>query len=291
MFKLSVFTDEISQDFAQAVGVAAECGCQGVEIRSVWDHSAQDLPASDITKMRDILRDKGLVVSCIAAPFYKCELDSAEEIAAHHEILRRCIDLGKALDCNLVRAFTFWRHHELDEATWHRIVEMFRVPVEIARDAGVILALENESSTYIGTGATTAKFLQAVGAPELKVIWDPQNACVTFEEDEPRPFPDGYNAVKDDIVHVHIKDCTTNRAGREFICVKVGDGEIDWPGQFQALKDDGYNGFCSLETHWSPKTISKEEMEKPGGATYAKDGEYASRQCLESINAMMAKLS
>lgn len=288
--KLSVFSDEISQDFARAVEVAAQNGCRAVEVRSVWDHAPQDIPATDIAKMKDILAAKGMAVSCIAAPFYKCDLDSPGEIAQHHDILRRCIDLGRAFDCSLVRAFTFWRRHKLDNDTWKKIVEQFHKPLEIVRDAGMVLALENESSTYIGTGACTARFLDAVGAPELKVIWDPQNAFVDYDEDEQRPWSEGYAAVRDKIVHVHVKDCESDREKQQFECVEVGAGGIDWQAQFQALADDGFDGYCSLETHWRPKTLSKEEIDTPGGSTYSKDGEYASRKCLENMNAMIERL-
>jgi len=30
----------------------------------------------------------------------------------------------------------------------------------------------------------------------------------------------------------------------------MGDGIIDWVGQFKALKRDGYHYAVSLETHW-----------------------------------------
>ena len=30
----------------------------------------------------------------------------------------------------------------------------------------------------------------------------------------------------------------------------MGDGIIDWVGQFKALKRDGYRYAVSLETHW-----------------------------------------
>ena len=30
----------------------------------------------------------------------------------------------------------------------------------------------------------------------------------------------------------------------------MGDGIIDWAGQFRALKRDGYHYAVSLETHW-----------------------------------------
>jgi sugar phosphate isomerase/epimerase len=55
----------------------------------------------------------------------------------------------------------------------------------------------------------------------------------------------------------------------------MGQGLIDWVGQFKALKNDGYRHAVSLETHWrgagSPEdsTIQswagmKDELQKAG---------------------------
>jgi len=42
----------------------------------------------------------------------------------------------------------------------------------------------------------------------------------------------------------------------------MGDGIIDWAGQFRALKRDGYHYAVSLETHWhgggSPEEASRQ---------------------------------
>jgi len=55
--------------------------------------------------------------------------------------------------------------------------------------------------------------------------------------------------------------------------VYIGDGDIDYVGQFRALEADGYEGYLSLETHY-----------KPGGAA-----EEGSRQCLASLREMLDK--
>jgi hypothetical protein len=65
---------------------------------------------------------------------------------------------------------------------------------------------------------------------------------------------------------------------------------IDWQGQFRALDRDGYTGYVSLETHWRPKALSEEEVNRPGGSNFSKEGEYASRICLDRIKAMVADI-
>ena len=96
------------------------------------------------------------------------------------------------------------------------------------------------------------------------------------------------------MIHMHIKDAVKDSAAEGGArCVPVGDGGyIDYPAQFQALMDMGYQGACSLETHWRPQAALDEDLlNRPGGAAFSAGGEEASRICLEKINAMIAGLN
>jgi len=293
MFKLAAFTDEITQDFRRAVAVAQEFKLDGLEIRSVWDHPPQDIPAADVAKMKAILADTDLKVCSIASPFFKCELDSEEEIGEHHDILRRCIALGKEFDCNVIRGFTFWRREPAAELwrqpLWQRILDQFAAPISILEANDAVMAIENESSTYIGAGATLARFLEALDSPRVRATWDPANSFHDSEDLE-TPFPDGYRAILPYTVHVHVKDCRRNEKG-EFEHTAVGDGEIGWNAHFKQLKDDGYKGYASLETHWRlSKELAEGLVNRPGGRAYSESGEAASRICLENITRMVDQL-
>ena len=72
----------------------------------------------------------------------------------------------------------------------------------------------------------------------------------------------------------------------------IGDGGyIDYPGQFQALKDMGYEGACSLETHWRISSqLDEDLLNRPGGAAFSAGGEESTRICLDKIQAMIANL-
>ena len=78
------------------------------------------------------------------------------------------------------------------------------------------------------------------------------------------PFPGGYAAIpKGRIGHVHCKDAARSAAGK-WEWMAMGSGVIDWAGQFRALKADGYNHACTLETHWrgagTPEASSRESF-------------------------------
>lgn len=285
--KLAVFTDEVSQDFARALEVAKEYKLDGLEIRSVWNKQPFALTADDIKEMKKIIGDSGMKVCSIAGPFYKCEMDSAEERAKHLDILKKCIEVGKEFDCSIIRGFTFWRRDKKLEEVWSGILEGFEEPVKICEAGDAYIGIENEYSTYIGTGTDLKRFLDELGSDRIKAVWDPANSLADPLGDEV-PFPEGYEAIKDDIIHVHIKD-GSNASGK-FEHAPVGDGEIDYKGHFAALIKDGYQGYCSLETHWRAKKMEGVDIDRPGGEEFSKTGEYASRICLDNIKRILSEL-
>ena len=279
MFKQAVFGDEVAQDLERVIAVCKRFGLQGIELRSVWGHKApQDIPDADVEKIKAMLGDAGLQVCSIASPFFKCDIDSPAEIAQHHDILRRCGEVAHAFGINLVRGFTFWRKGPYDKA---RILGLYQPVVRICEENDILIGIENEASTFIGTGRRLADFLADLDSPRVGAIWDACNVLYD-EEDKETPYPDGYEAIKPKIVHVHIKDTKPNDKGEQECC-PIGEGDIDFVGQYRALFADNYEGWTSLETHWRKVALTKEQVDKPGGADYSSGAEASSVICLENI--------
>ncbi|MCL6628320.1 MAG: sugar phosphate isomerase/epimerase [Armatimonadetes bacterium] len=280
--QLSVITDEISMDLQHSLDVMLEYDVRAVELRSLWNTNIADLTDDQVAKAKAALESRGMVVSCIASPLYKCDLvsDTGQAAGQTHqatdrtlsqqpELLERCIRLCDVFGTRLIRIFAFWKRGNLTEDIERQIVEALASGVARAEQAGVTLVLENEHACYLGTGEDTARVLRTINSPALKAVWDPGNAFCAGEV----PYPNGYEAIKDFTVHVHLKDPIRTDDGHcKF--VRIGDGAIDYIAQFRALKADGYKGYLSLETHY-----------KPDG-----DAEKGSRQCLESLRKMLSEI-
>ena len=66
-------------------------------------------------------------------------------------------------------------------------------------------------------------------------MWDPGDAYISGE----KPFPSGYQMLDTKrIALVHAKDCTLE--GHKPVWEPLGEGDIDWQGQIDALAEDGY---------------------------------------------------
>ena len=285
-FRIGVINDEISQDFEHACQIASrQFGMKWIELRGMWNKNIMKLDSNEIAESRRILEKYKLRVTDIASPLFKVDWPDAPKsrfspkrdqfnadftFEQQNEVLEKSLDLAKTLGADRVRCFDFWR---LDDPKPHRkaMNEKLREAAEKAAKKGMVLVLENEASCNTGTGAEASELLRAVQTPSLMLNWDPGNAASLGE----KVFPEGYAALpKDRIGHCHCKDVVKKDHGY-YEWAAMGQGLIDWVGQFKALKNDGYRHAVSLETHWrgagsaEDSTIQswagmKEELQKAG---------------------------
>jgi len=258
-FRIAVINDEISQDFERACAVAAEFGMKWMELRGMWNKNIIDLDAKEIAESQRLLKKYDLRVTDIASPLFKVDWPGAPKskfspkrdqfnstygFDQQEEVLEKSIAMAKAFRTDRVRCFDFWR---LDDQKPYRtaINERLRKASEDVAKQDIVLVLENESSCNTATGKEAAELLAAVQHPSFMVNWDPGNAAELGEI----PYPDGYKLLpKARIGHCHVKSAVKN--GDKYEWAPVGTGIVDWAGQFQALKRDGYRFAVSLETHW-----------------------------------------
>jgi sugar phosphate isomerase/epimerase len=258
--RLSVITDEIDPGLGRALDVCEEFGIGAVELRTVDGVQVVDLEPDALAAIRALLDSRGFAVPAIASPFLKCDPDEDGQEAVVELTLRAAAVLGAPV----VRAFSYWRQPE-PEAVLAQLGEALHRAAARARDAGVVLALENEHECNVATAAEACAALDAADSPDLRLIWDPGNAAMF----DPASFAGlgGLEPVADRVAHVHLKDVT---ASAEWTC--IGDGIVDFRALLRFLAGIGYDGYFSFETH------------------YRRDGsgELATRDCVAALRELAA---
>jgi sugar phosphate isomerase/epimerase len=271
--KISIITDELSSDLDTALELASELGVQGVELRGIGEHRYPDVSRLMQARVPELLSEYQLPVVSLSPGLFKIPLPKhvpendrvllwddaigyareqrAAEVLAYHveELLPRTIEAAADLGCPLINCFSFLRGVESwDAPIPERVIELLRHAAKLAAKSGLILSIENDGSCWGATTGLLAHLLGLVAQPNVGVTWDPANAYRAGQE---RPFPDGYETIRDSVRHVHLKNAATDsRTGRRYFDF---DGAIDWSGQLQALLRDNYTGFVSIETHQRPK--------------------------------------
>lgn len=275
-FRTAAITDEFSPDLETAVSSMASLGMEGAELRMLFGKNVADLTDEEVDRAIAIVKGRGLEIVSIASPLLKCVLPDAPEVderfqqdsfAAKHtfqdqpRLAERVFEIAGRTGAKIVRVFSFWRTKDPD-AVFGRVVESLRELAAQAAERGLTVGLENEHACNIGTGSETKRLLEALDHPNLRVVWDPANALVAGEN----PYPEGYGKLAAQrIAHVHAKDCNVRDHKAEWL--PLGKGSVDWNGQLNALRRDGYEGWLSLETHWEGPGGDKHEASMICGRT------------------------
>lgn len=282
--RIGVITDEVTQDFREALEFAREWGLDCVELRSAWEKGPFDYTDEDIEKIAALSREFSIPVTAISTPVFKCEY-SEENVRAHTEHLSRLIGYAKILGATKLRCFDFLRSASV---TRDMIKEAYREPIRMCREAGITIVIESEPTTNSSSMAEIAELVEAIDSPTVRALYDPGNNIYSTDES---PYPDGFLKIRPYLAHVHVKDAVKEEG--EAVGAPVGEGLVDYVGIFTELKAMGYDGEVMLETHYRPKTeaaLSSATLANPKGSAISDGGYAASAECMERLKKIIASV-
>ena len=265
--KLGVITDGISRDFEHALNVMAEYKLRYPELQFVWDREVGDHDAGQVARIKALLDQHDMEVSCISRhnfgglPVLQTEIGDTT-FEDHVSGLRRCIALAKTLGTNIVRIMSCKKEMILfgyngaedwivTAGAWDKLVKLMTVPVQIAEEEGVTLVVETGNNAMITSGFLARKLIGELGSSHLKLLWDIPNTMYCTDI----PFPDAYNEIRDYIGHIHIKDAKADIARATVGFYPLGEGDVApyLEPIANALKRDGYAGAISYESVYRPE--------------------------------------
>src|SRR4051812_49348416 len=105
----TVISDEVSQDLPVLRAFLREFRLPGLELRSFSGRAFKDLTREDVATIAAAAREEGWKIFGCSTPVFKCALDDTNAIREHREIFKRSLDVAHALNCDLLRVFTFLR--------------------------------------------------------------------------------------------------------------------------------------------------------------------------------------
>lgn len=259
-WKLGVVTDQVDLNLSQALSrFYPKYQIHWAEIRYLMldgnkTYVYTEATPSQLKAIRMQLDDAGVKLSVLDTAIYKITLPGTIpvgkapayvnpaqiEFSRQIDDIKRAADAAHTLGTDRIRIFSFRRVAE-PQAIFNRVVEQLHKALEIAEEKGVTLLVENEYDCNIGTGEETARLFKAIPDRRLMHNWDPCNAYEMGEQ----PFPNVWNLLNHSrISHIHLKDA----AGKSW--KPIGAGNINFSGQFRALKAINYSGTLSLETRY-----------------------------------------
>lgn len=205
-FELSAFTDEYSQDFDKQIEGMLKNGIKYTELRGVNGKNVSALTVNEAKEVKNKLDANGLAVWSVGSPLGKIKL--TDDINKHIELTKHVCELANVLDTKNIRVFSFYVPSTNDIAPYRsQVMEYMSMMLEASKPYGVNLCHENEKDIY---GAKTEGVVDIMKTfkGEYKCIFDPAN----FIQENVTTYPDAFNALKDDIYYMHIKDARSDKS-------------------------------------------------------------------------------
>jgi sugar phosphate isomerase/epimerase len=256
-WKLGIITDEITENFEQALDFISHYSLGYCELREMWQKNIMNLSQVQLGRAKGLVEKHHLKVTDIGSPIFKYNLPQMPvrkekrdtfranftEADSDH-LLHESFRLAKFFGTRKVRIFSYWRVPQPEKA-YPYVRDRLAKAAKLAGENEILLILENEHECNVGTGEELGRILRDINSPHLRGNWDAGNAAMLHEI----PYPNGYYHVKGLFAHMHIKDVKKGPGGK-LEWAPVGGGFIDWKGQFEALRRDHYEGDMALETHY-----------------------------------------
>ncbi|WP_308465480.1 sugar phosphate isomerase/epimerase family protein [Rathayibacter soli] len=237
---LSGFGDEIDPDPRIQMAVLHALGANHLEVRSAWGVNVVDLDDDQLNALRSLLVEQQMAVSAIASPIGKVDVSLDAEFEVQR--LRRVIHVAHALDTANIRVFSFFRADGVPVGRIRDdVMTRMRLLADEAEKEHITLLHENEKAIYGDVPERVLDLVESVGSSALRLAWDSAN----FVQVGVEPYTDGYALLRPYLDYLQVKDAVA-ATGR---VVPAGEGDGQLRETLTALRDDGYDGFVSLEPH------------------------------------------
>lgn len=251
---LSGFTDEAGSDLATQIKATQELGWKYLSARSIGDANIHDLPEETFQKTAEALEAADVKVlefgSLIGSWSKKIDSDFDITLAEIERAIPRMHQLGT----KIIRVMSFgqnpWGEDQHEAERFRRLREI------VARfaDAGITAAHENCMNWGGFSKEHTLRLVEEV--PGLKLIFDTGNPVFQRDRSKPQPYPwqdplEFYEAIKEHVIHIHIKDCLNPLEGQTEPqkYTMPGEGQARLKELLERFEANNYTGAYSIEPH------------------------------------------
>jgi sugar phosphate isomerase/epimerase len=255
----TVITALFDWNLEKVIAYAAQTGFDGI-VLNAHRNSPWDLRKLDTAKLSDLLAAKGCGITSVADMSLNLLQPDDAERNDSIAYARQLIDLSARLGVGLVSMFGGRDMEKSVEDNIPRFREVFTPLAEYAGERGVKIAFENcplfEEFPYRGRNIAYAPavwdlMFEAVPVANLGIELDTAHA-VWLQQDLERMVAD----YADRIFHIHLKDCHVDHDqlhkqsiyGHGWWSYETpGDGDVDWEGFFEALRQIDYRGNWTFD--------------------------------------------
>lgn len=239
---LSGFADEAGADLATQIKAHRELGYSHIELRTVDKVQFCSVGDAEFEEIWSKMQEAGLGISCYGSAIANWSRPVKGDLQVDIDDLKRVGPRMRKTGTGFIRVMS-WKQDDASEDEWKTgAVSRMKTLAKIAEGEGITLVHENCDGWGGLSPENTLTLLEEVDSPALKLVYDTGNPV--FHGQDAWKF---YDAVKEHVVYVHIKD------GREVDGKKVACYAGEGLGRVEDVVTDllksGYDGGFSIEPH------------------------------------------
>lgn len=245
---LSGIGDEAGPHIVAQINAHAVLGWDDIELRMVDGQNICEMPNKQFNQICKSIHAYGLKVSCFGSKIGDWSRPITVNPLSDCNVLRRAIKRMHRLNVPYIRIMSYPNHSKtpIPETEWRRrSINRMKGLVKIAEGEGITLAHENCSGWGGITPGNNLALLREIDSKAFGVLFDTGNPP-SYGEDS----WEWYQAVKDRIVYVHIKDAKqAAQPGEKEQYTMPGEGDGYVREIIEDLLRNGYDGGFSIEPH------------------------------------------
>ena len=279
--KLMGIGDEAGASWEAQLAATRDLGWQfieprGLEIAGFAKANFHDIPDAAFDVAVRKLEDAGVRAYCFGSTIMNWAKKIADPFDATLAEVKRAIPRMQRTGAKYVRIMSFKPGDE-EFKTPTEVFRRVRDVTNMFLDAGLQPVHENCMNYGGMSWQHSLELLEK--APGLKLVFDTANPIFNPDRSRPKPWPrqdpwEFWEHVRDQVVHLHVKDATWNPA--------KNDADYNWPGEGAGrvrdiLKDAsarGYTGGISIEPHMvvvfhdAPAKVSNDDATRKNFVEY-----------------------
>lgn len=245
-------------DLNRIMDFAVQYGYKGIEVRGLQ----REL---DLTKCKEFnsasarkdtmkrMKSKGIQFINLGS---SANLHTSETVKRKQQIdeAKKFIDLANDLNCPFVRVFpNNFPKEQSKEATMELITQGMNELNDHANGSGVRVLMETHGDVVYKNDLL--QIMKNVNIKNTGLIWDVSNMWTITREDP----SEVYEAIKQYIYHVHVKDAKLNEGKLEYVF--LGKGDVPIMKAIDLLEQNNYKGYYSFEWEklWHPEIAEPSE--------------------------------
>jgi len=227
----------------EALACVAEAGCRNVELVALGQVHV-DVMQTDATELGGALEATGVDLAAL----YPRPIDVADEERLGSTVAQVCraVDLADELGCERIVFSPLIPREGYD---YEKLAAGCRQVAEHIGERDVCVCLENHANWPLSLAEDYARIEELFEDPRLAVTADTGHFSTVGQD--LAEFAERFGPA---IRHVHLKD----RIGPE--AVTFGTGETDNHGFIGKLREQGYDGYATLELEPGEGSVSVEEV-------------------------------